>query len=136
MFTQPPHAPAHSRCRAPTFRRSAVLLASALAISACGGGSDADSDESGADESDAGTSATVVISDFSYGEPLRVTAGTSVEVTNTDGVDHTWTAEGGSFDTGIIGPDESVTQVLDEAGQFTVFCTIHSTMSGTVEVTA
>jgi hypothetical protein len=56
--------------------------------------------------------------------------------TNGDGVGHTATADGGSFDTGTIGGGGSDSVTFSTAGTFAYHCTIHPAMTGTISVQA
>ncbi|HEX8968841.1 MAG TPA: PQQ-binding-like beta-propeller repeat protein, partial [Chloroflexota bacterium] len=72
---------------------------------------------------------TVKIQDFSFDPGRgRVTAGTSVTFTNNGAQAHTATATDGSWDTGEIGPGQSVTIGMDTPGTYTYACTPHPWM--------
>lgn len=76
------------------------------------------------------------ISDFDFGSPITVAAGAPINVTNSDGVAHTLTAEDGSFDTGNIGGGATAPISVPAApGTYSFFCAIHPSMQGTVTVT-
>lgn len=128
-----------------------VVLAACLTLAACSADTDADPDpsepagtsgedaagEDAADDDtgdDAGAGA-VVISDFTF-SGLSASAGADVEVVNNDGVPHTVTAADGQFDSGSVagGATGSFTAPA-ESGSYDVVCSIHSQMSGTLEVT-
>ncbi len=112
------------------------MLALVIVLGSCGGSTDAGGntdDGAGAGLSDA-ESATITIADFSFGESLSVPVGTSVSVVNADGVGHTWTASDDTFDSGFLDPDATFEFVFDEAGTFTFFCEIHSSMTGSITV--
>jgi plastocyanin len=65
---------------------------------------------------------------------VTVNVGDTVTWTNNDGVSHTATADGGSFDTGTIGNGSSASETFNTAGTFAYHCTIHPTMQGSVVV--
>ena len=74
---------------------------------------------------------------------LKVAAGTTVLVANVGGKPHSFTAEDGSFDTGIVQPGgekgkfagTNATLTLNTPGTFAFFCSIHpQAMKGTVTV--
>ena len=67
---------------------------------------------------------------------VTVVVGDTVTWTNSDQVSHTATADGGSFDTGVIGNGASGTITFSTAGSFPYHCTIHEGMNGTVVVEA
>jgi plastocyanin len=78
----------------------------------------------------------VVIQDFVYAPAsLTVKAGETVKFTNKDVVSHTATADdGASFDTGLIGQNESAVVTFDTPGTYTYHCTPHPQMKGTIVV--
>jgi len=79
-----------------------------------------------------------MLGDRSYSpNPITVRVGQTVAWNNDDGTEHTATADGGTFDTGILAPGEtSNPTVMKTAGSFPYHCQIHGfTMAGTVVVT-
>lgn len=122
---------------------AALLLASALALGACGGGSSDGSD--GAERSASTTSkpagegqTTVDIADFAYAPAdLEVNAGDTVTFRNSDDATHTATADGDApdgFDTGDIAGGDSAEVTFDQTGDYAYSCSIHEYMKGTVRV--
>lgn len=82
----------------------------------------------------AGGAATITVADFAFSpKELTVKAGTAVEIKNTQGVPHTFTADDASFDQ-ELDPDGGATVTFAKAGSFPYFCEIHKTMTGTVTV--
>ena len=79
--------------------------------------------------------AEIVISGFSFGEPITVAVGETVKIRNDDGAPHTWTSDDGLFDSGTLGQGEEFTFIFDEPGEFSFFCEIHPEMTGTITVT-
>jgi plastocyanin len=77
----------------------------------------------------------VEIKDFAF-SPNKVTIrkGSTVTFINRDNVKHTATADGGGFDTGLLGKDVSGNVKFDEAGTFTFHCSPHPGMTGTIVV--
>lgn len=76
---------------------------------------------------------------------LTVDAGTEITVANVGGLEHTLTAEDGSFTTGPVAPGEeqgrfagtSATLTLEDGGTFAFFCEFFpDEMRGTIEVVA
>jgi plastocyanin len=65
---------------------------------------------------------------------LEVTAGTTVEWTNRDQVEHTITASDGSWDSGLIAPGATWRHTFDTPGTYAVHCTPHPFMKGEVVV--
>lgn len=84
---------------------------------------------------DAPGAQSVEIRDYAY-QPASITipAGTTVTWTNADPVPHTATAANGAFDTGNLGPGESVSLTFTTAGTYDYSCLYHPNMSGTVVV--
>ena len=137
--------------RSPLFRRplaAAAVVALALSFTACG-----DDDDDGGDttEAPAGTDApaaasddteapapsddaTIVIVDFSFGEPLTVPVGTTVTIINNDSAPHTLTADDDSFDTGNIDIGGQTQLTFDTPGTFAFHCNIHTSMTGSITV--
>jgi plastocyanin len=136
---------------------ASALLALALGLGACGGGSDegssggetAATEESGtapaggaeatesetAPSGEARKSEKVEIVEFSYGpDPVVVQAGGKVIWQNVDTAPHTATADDGSFDTGTIDIGKIGSETFKQAGTYAYHCQIHPTMHGSVEV--
>jgi plastocyanin len=63
-----------------------------------------------------------------------VTAGTTVEWTNRDQVEHTITASDGSWDSGLIAPGGTWRHTFDTPGTYAVHCTPHPFMKGEIVV--
>jgi plastocyanin len=61
--------------------------------------------------------------------------GDTVRWTNTMGMQHTVTADDGSFDSGPIAQGETFSQVFNAAGSVGYHCEIHPQMTGTIIVT-
>jgi LPXTG-motif cell wall-anchored protein len=81
--------------------------------------------------------ATVVMKDF-YFSPKTVTidVGESVKWDNKGKAEEGHTATGDSFDSGVLKPGESYTHKFSTVGTFDYICTLHSSMKGTVVVSA
>lgn len=65
---------------------------------------------------------------------LEVSAGATVEWTNRDQVEHTITANDGSWDSGPIAPGGSWRHTFDTPGTYSFHCTPHPFMTGVVVV--
>ena len=77
----------------------------------------------------------ITIENFRFApNPLVVSAGATVTVTNADGTAHTVTASDGTFDTGDLDGGASATFTITKPGTYTFFCNIHNYMTGTIEV--
>jgi plastocyanin len=72
---------------------------------------------------------------FSFQPPsLSVPVGTGVTFRNDDGEAHTFTADSGAFDSGVLSGGQSFNFTFGTAGTFTYHCNIHSSMRGTIVV--
>lgn len=67
---------------------------------------------------------------------LSITTGDTVRFLNDDDRDHTATAEGSGFDTGVLAPGRSSSRTFDRAGTFRYLCLLHPDMTGTIAVAA
>ena len=107
------------------FVRTAALVLSLGLVAVLGAGSVAAADQ------------TVTISGLAFSPPsVTVNEGDTVTWTNEDGMPHTATGSGGSFDTGTLADGASAAVTFDTAGTFAYICSIHPTMTGTVIVEA
>ncbi|HEX2368388.1 MAG TPA: cupredoxin domain-containing protein [Acidimicrobiia bacterium] len=124
-----------------------LTMVGVLALAACGG-SDGGSDTTAGGGSDTtagggsdttaaegGETASVSIVDFEFSAPASVAAGAEITVVNNGEATHTWTEPNGAFDTGRIAPGSSATVTIDAPGTYDYVCSIHSSMTGTIEVT-
>jgi plastocyanin len=71
---------------------------------------------------------------------LTISAGTTVTWTNNDPVNHTVTADNGSFDSGVVLPGDSFSFTFNTPGNYLYYCSIHGGpggvgMSGMIIVT-
>lgn len=117
-----------------------IAVASALglvfALGACGDDDDDDASAPPVEESDDGASsggATLEISSTSFID-ISAPAGGTIEVVNSSGAGHTFTADDGAFDE-AVGDGETVDVTApDEAGEYPFHCEIHPTMEATLTV--
>ena len=79
---------------------------------------------------------SVVVADYSFKpNTITISVGETVTWTNAGPDSHTVTADGGSFDSGGLGVNDSFANVFDTAGTFEYHCAFHPTrMHGTVVV--
>jgi plastocyanin len=66
--------------------------------------------------------------------PVSVSTGATIIWMNDDTIAHTSTANGGSWDSGILAPGATFSQTFTSVGTFTYHCAIHPNMVGTVTV--
>lgn len=91
--------------------------------------------EESAGEEAAMEKVNVEIKNFAFGpKTITVKKGATVTFTNKDAVGHSATADGGGFDTGILGQNESGDVTFNKVGSFTYHCTPHPYMKATVVV--
>ena len=78
----------------------------------------------------------ISISNFMYGPAaLSVKVGTTLVVTNEDGVEHTLTSDtGGAFDSGTLAKGQVAHIRLSKIGTFAYHCSFHAFMCGVVKV--
>lgn len=128
----------------PVHRLAIAGLLGLVALVGCGGDDESDSapaataapaesvesEEPAASDADA----TITISGFSFGDPLTVSPGTTVTVTNDDGSAHTWTSSESVFASPTLEQGDSFDFTFDEAGEFGFVCLIHPAMTGSITV--
>lgn len=102
----------------------AVMLS--LAVGAC-------SNDEGEEAAAAATTITVENSAFDP-STVRVKPGDTVRWSFKDGFDHTVTADDASFDSGAKKSGGTFEHMFTRAATYTYKCTIHPSMTGTVEV--
>jgi plastocyanin len=79
----------------------------------------------------------VSIKNFSFSPvPLNVGAAETITITNNDSTDHTFTDDGGAFDTGHIAPGTSKTVTITKVGTYNYHCNIHPSMKGVIQADA
>ena len=80
----------------------------------------------------------VTIKDFSFTpDKVTITAGSVVTWTNKGGAQHTVTSNtGGTLESGPIGPGAAYGNLFDKPGTYAYHCEFHSSMKGTIVVTA
>ena len=129
-------------------KQMTAVVALALVVASCGGSSDetttteasSDPTTTAGAPADVTTTASgssdasITIQDFDFGQPLEISVGTAVTVTNADAAAHTWTSDDEVFDSGSLGQGEEFTFTFDEAGEYSFFCSIHPAMTGSITV--
>jgi plastocyanin len=82
-----------------------------------------------------GKTAMVNIQNIAFNPPnMTVAPGTTVTWVNNDQVNHTVTADNGTFNSGILQPGQRFAHTFKKAGTYAYHCNIHSSMRGTVTV--
>lgn len=124
-----------------------VAAAAVFVLAACGGDDDSATspDDTSADApvdkgadgdtdpGDSGDDGDLAIEDFEF-VLQPVTAGAEVTFANRDSAPHTLTADDGSFDTGSVSGGDSTTFTAPGAGDYSIVCTIHPDITGTLTV--
>jgi plastocyanin len=112
------------------------VFALAVGLAACGGGDDSSSNSSAttASASSGSGSAAVVVDNFSFKVSEPVKSGQSFHVQNKDDTEHTFTADNGAFDVDLPA-GKTVTVPAQQPGTYKFHCKIHSSMTGTLDVT-
>ena len=78
---------------------------------------------------------TVVIKNFAFApKTLTIASGSTLGVTNADGTQHTFTADNGSFATGVLASGKHAVVTVNKAGTYRYHCDIHPNMTGTLVV--
>jgi len=125
------------------------LLALAVTVTACGGSSGSSYNPASPTPTPtptpnpgAGADVTITITGQNGSQsftpnPGALTAGQTVAWRNADSTVHDVTADNGSFDTGIIGPGSTSRPIMmSAAGSIGYHCSIHPTMTGSLNVAA
>jgi plastocyanin len=78
---------------------------------------------------------TVTISNMSFASSsISVAKGTTVTWTNNDAMQHTVTADDNSFTSAKLNYGDTYSHMFSDAGTIAYHCTVHPSMTGTVEV--
>ena len=115
---------------------SVVLLTAAFLVASCGSSNKSSNPSPPPAGSGHGSHFhTVTISNFTFSPAaLPVAVGDTVLWTNDDGIQHTVTADGGTFNGGPLSPGSEFQHVFGTAGAFPYHCNIHTFMHGSVTV--
>ncbi len=107
------------------FKIVGISLAAALIFAAC----EDENNESGPGENE------VWMQNNEFNPvSLDISKGTTVKWINKDDVDHTVTSSDGLFDSKTVASGETFQYTFDSKGIYDYVCTIHSGMSGTINV--
>lgn len=119
---------------------AAALGVIALLVAGCGssGTNGADSTSAAAETSSAAPAAagpTITISGMNFGNPITVSPGAQVAVTNKDGAEHSVTSKtAGQFDMEVDGGEQGTFTAPTQPGEYPFYCKYHSHMTGTLVV--
>ncbi|APE17327.1 cupredoxin domain-containing protein [Mycolicibacterium pallens] len=109
---------------------AAVAIAAVLLVAACSAGTKA------APPSAPPTAgSTISISDMKFTSPAAVTPGAKITVTNSDGVEHTVTADAGNaFNVEVDEKGTATFTAPNQPGTYAYHCNYHPTMHGQLVV--
>jgi plastocyanin len=105
-------------------------------LAACGDDDDASSDGGSTDQASDGSGsadATLEVDSIAYSD-VTAPAGGTLEIDNTSGVNHTFTADDGSFDVAYDAGETVDVDVPSEPGDYPFHCEIHASMTATLTV--
>lgn len=114
-----------------------VLLVFMLLLVGCSdsdSGSTTTGGETATTGADSGAEAEITIQGFAFSGTRSVPAGTTVAVTNQDGVTHTWTSVDEVWNSGGLSSGDSFEFTFTDPGEYDYFCSIHPQMTGTITV--
>jgi plastocyanin len=112
-----------------TLRMITLSLAAALIFAACEDKNKGNNDNAGPAENE------VWMQNNAFDpETLNISKGTTVKWINKDDADHTVTSSDGFFDSKTVAGGDTFQHTFDSTGIYDYVCTIHSGMSGTVNV--
>jgi plastocyanin len=121
-------------------RLIALALATLLFVTGCSSGTTTtaspENTSAAASSTAAATSATaagpkITISDMQFGPPLTVTPGATVTVINSDGPEHSVTADSGNaFNVDVDGKGTATFTAPTQPGTYAYHCTYHPMMHG------
>jgi plastocyanin len=120
-------------------RRAVVAVAALglLAGLAAGGDDDnASSDGGSADQTSnasGSADATLEVDSIAYSD-VTAPAGGTLEIDNTSGVNHTFTADDGSFDVSYDADETVDVDMPSEPGEYPFHCNVHASMKATLTV--
>lgn len=81
------------------------------------------------------SSRLLTIAGFQFSGATAGRVGDTVRVVNNDVVGHTWTANTGTFDSGLIGAGQAFSYTFDQPGTYNFFCVPHPGMVGGITIT-
>ena len=112
-----------------TLRMITLSFAAALIFAACEDNDNGNNDNAGPAENE------VWMQNNAFDpETINISKGTTVKWINKDDVDHTVTGSDGLFDSKTVAGGDTFQHTFDSTGIYDYVCTIHSGMSGTVNV--
>lgn len=120
-----------SRTRSRRILALAAVVALGLTAAACGDDDDDSSSDTTAAAGGDGGSAELVVESNEYSD-VSAPAGGQLDVVNTSGTAHTFTADDGDFDEEVPDGDTVAVDVPAEPGEYAFHCEIHPSMQATL----
>ncbi len=121
----------------------AIVIAAVLLVAACSAGPapsqppapPASAPTSATAAPAAASGSTISIADMTFTSPATVAPGATITVTNSDGVEHTVTADtGGAFNVEVDEKGTATFTAPSRPGTYAYHCTYHPTMHGQLVV--
>ncbi|MDT5211479.1 MAG: hypothetical protein QOF67_3894 [Mycobacterium sp.] len=83
----------------------------------------------------AAAAATITIASMSFGDPISVSPGAQIAITNKDSVEHSVTSDAADkFSVDVEGNEEGKLTAPTEPGEYAFHCKYHPSMHGTLTV--
>jgi plastocyanin len=83
----------------------------------------------------AAAAATITIASMSFGDPITVSPGAQIAITNKDTVEHSVTSDTeGKFSVDVEGNGQGTLTAPTEPGEYAIHCKYHPSMHGTLTV--
>jgi len=83
----------------------------------------------------AAAGATITIASMSFGDPITVSPGAQIAITNKDTVEHSVTSDtDGKFSVDVDGSEDGTLTAPTEPGEYAFHCKYHPSMHGTLTV--
>lgn len=120
--------------------RICLALVCAVVLTGCGGSSSSPSTSPSPSAAPSAATVTIPANARTLGSagyspnPATVAAGTVVTWSNTDSTTHDMVADGGTFDSGRVGPNGTYSFTFSQRGTYAYHCSIHPSMTGTIVV--
>ncbi|MDT5016998.1 MAG: hypothetical protein QOD39_3158 [Mycobacterium sp.] len=118
---------------------AAICLVAAFAT-ACGGSSSTQEKASGTATATGSptamaAAATITITNMSFGDPITVSPGAQIAITNKDSVEHSVTSDtAGKFSVEVDGNKDGTLTAPTDPGEYAYHCKYHPSMHGTLIV--
>jgi plastocyanin len=81
------------------------------------------------------SAATITIASMSFGDPISVSPGAQIAITNKDSAEHSVTSDtAGKFDVEVDGKEQKTLTAPTEPGEYAFHCKYHPSMHGTLTV--